>query len=140
MSANEDLTFTDFHKEILKKEIDFTMNKINGLAESVMFYDYFVTIVCLLPLHISLDRVFKSILDECNEFGNFMSDKVIATNTEKINEETIIKILNEDPDAVKPYEEYEDPEFFGLENFDDDDDDFDDDDEYDEDLDDDDYF
>ena len=139
MSATEDISFTDLHKEILKKEIEFTMNKIDGVAESVMFYDYFVTIVCLLPLHISLDRVFKSILDECNELGNFMSDKVIATNTEEISEETIIKILNDDPEAIKPYEEYEDPEFFGLDNFDDeDDDDYEDDDEYEDDFDDDD--
>jgi len=148
LTAMEDLTFSDFHKEIINKEIDFTMKKYGGKSEAVIFHEFFVTIVCLVPLHVSLDKIFKSILDECNEFGNFMSDKVIATNTETIDSDTIIKILNEDPDAVKPFEEFEDTELFGLDNLDEDeeyDDDFDDDyddDDYDDDIDDDDddYF
>lgn len=147
LTAMEDITFSDFHKEIIQKEIDFTMKKFGGESEGVIFHDFFVTIVCLIPLHVSLDKVFKSILDECNEFGNFMSDKVIATNTEKIDSETIIKILNEDPDAVQPFDQFEDTELFGLDNFDDedefddfDDDDFDDDDYDDDDYDDDDYY
>lgn len=138
-SATEDITFTDFHKEIVKKEIDFTLTKFDGVTENITFYDYFVTVVCLIPIHISLDQIFKNILDECNELGNFMSDKVIATNTEKIDEETIVKILNEDPEAIKPFENYKDSDLFGLEDFDDDDyDEFDD--EYDDDFDDDDDY
>ena len=141
-SATKDITFTDFHKKIVKKEIDFTLTKFDGVTENITFYDYFVTVVCLIPIHISLDQIFKNILDECNELGNFMSDKVIATNTEKIDEETIVKILNEDPEAIKPFENYKDSDLFGLEDFDDDDyDEFDDeydDDEYDDDFDDDD--
>ncbi|MCD4792533.1 MAG: hypothetical protein K8R54_04815 [Bacteroidales bacterium] len=139
-SATKDITFTDFHKKIVKKEIDFTLTKFDGVTENITFYDYFVTVVCLIPIHISLDQIFKNILDECNELGNFMSDKVIATNTEKIDEETIVKILNEDPEAIKPFENYKDSDLFGLEDFDDDDyDEFDD--EYDDfDDDDDDYY
>lgn len=138
-SATKDITFTDFHKEIVKKEIDFTLTKFDGVTENITFYDYFVTVVCLIPIHISLDQIFKNILDECNELGNFMSDKVIATNTEKIDEETIVKILNEDPEAIKPFENYKDSDLFGLEDFDDDDyDEFDD--EYDDDFDDDDDY
>ena len=139
-SATKDITFTDFHKKIVKKEIDSTLTKFDGVTENITFYDYFVTVVCLIPIHISLDQIFKNILDECNELGNFMSDKVIATNTEKIDEETIVKILNEDPEAIKPFENYKDSDLFGLEDFDDDDyDEFDD--EYDDfDDDDDDYY
>jgi len=139
LSAKDDIIFNDLHKNIIKKEIDFTISKYQGIIEDVLFYNYYVTIVCLVPLQHSLDKIFKNILDDCNELGNFLSDKIIATNTEKINEETIEKILNEDPETIESFEQHEESDFFGIDNFDDDDDFFDDD-EYDDDFDDDDDF
>ncbi|MCF6365855.1 MAG: hypothetical protein L3J35_06585 [Bacteroidales bacterium] len=131
LSAKDDLLFSDLHKNILKKEIEFTISKYQGIVEDILFYDYYVTIVCLVSLHHSLDKIFKNILDDCNELGDFLSDRVIATNTEKINEDTIEKILNEDPETIQSFEQNEESDFFGIDNFDDDDeyfDDFDDDD------------
>lgn len=136
LSANDDLNFNELHKNIIKKEIEFAISKHQGIIEDILFYDYYVTIVCLIPLHHSLDKIFKNILDECNELGDFLSDRVIATNTEKFNEDTIVKILNEDPETIKSFDQHEESDFLGIDNFNDDD--FDDDDEFDDDFDDDD--
>lgn len=138
LSSKDDITFSDLHKNIIKKEIDFAINKHQGIIEDILFFDYYVTIVCLIPLQHSLDNIFKNILEECNELGDFLSDKVIATNTEKFTEETIEKILNEDPDTIKSFSHHDDDDFLGIDNFDDEDDDeYYDDDEFDDDFDDD---
>ena len=138
LSANGDINFNELHKNIIKKEIEFAISKHQGIIEDILFYEYYVTIVCLIPLHHSLDKIFKNILDECNELGDFLSDRVIATNTEKFNEDTIVKILNEDPETIKSFDQHEESDFLGIDNFDDDD--FNDDDEFDDDFDDDDDF
>jgi hypothetical protein len=151
LSASDNADFSGFHQEILKKEIEYTLKKYGGVAESTTFYNYFVTIVCLIPINVSLENVFQHILDECNQFGNFLSDKIIATNTELFKEETIMKILNDDPEIFNDLAEFDevDTEFKDMEEFDedefgeddfddefDDDEDFDDDGEFDDDEDD----
>ncbi len=108
LSSSDNSDFTRFHQEILKKEIEYSLQKYGGVAESTIFYNYFVTIVCLIPINVSLEKVFQHIIDECNQFGNFLSDKIIATNTELFKEETIMKILNDDPDVINDFDGFVD--------------------------------
>jgi len=123
LSSSDNVDFSNLHQDILKKEIEYTLKKYGGFAESTVFYNYFVTIVCLIPINVSLEIVFQHILDECNQFGNFLSDKIIATNTELFKEETIMKILNDDPEVLDDFDGFVDVdnEFSPLGDFDDED-------------------
>lgn len=138
LSASDNINFTKFHRDILKKEIEFVMQSHGSIAESILIYDYFATIVCLVPIHVSLDIIFKTILDECNAFGNFLSEKIIATNAEKFDNQTIEKMLNDELQEINELDNFEEIDF----HFNEDDDDFfgdDDDDDFFEDDDDDDF-
>ncbi len=145
MSSNNKKNFTDFQKDLLKKEIEFALQNNKGITEKITFYGYFVSIICLVPIQISLDSILKSILNEVKNFGNFISDEVIATNTEIFSEEKIIKLINHDPDIEEEIKLSEENaaalDFFNLNEDVSDffDEDFDDDDFDDEDFDDDDF-
>ncbi len=141
MSSDNKVSFTDFQKDLLKKEIEFSLTKNDSIAEKIIFNDYFVSIVCLVPLQISLDAILKSILKETQAFGNFLSDEIIATNTEIFSEDKIVKLIDHDPKVEKEMQlpdndldlnflNIDDGEF-DINDFDDDDfdDDFDDDDD-----------
>lgn len=133
LSTNEKVSFSDFQKKLLTKEIKFYLSKNDSIAEKITFYDYFVSILCLVPLQISPDTILKGILNETENFGNFLSDEIIATNTEIFSEEKIIKLINHDPEIQKEMSlnanENYDLDFLNLDDddFDDDFDDFDDD-------------
>jgi len=143
LSSNNNEHFNDFQKNILTKELNFTIKKYEGVIEELIFRDYYVTIVCMIPLHHSLDKIFRSIIEECNSLGNFLSEKVIATNTEKFDNKTVESLLNDDPEITKKFDEFaqsalglgqdaffeDDFEEFDDKFFDDDEDDFEDDDE-----------
>ncbi len=124
LTTNEKEKFSDFQKDLLTKEIKFSLNKNKSIVEKITFSDYFVSIVCLVPMQVSLDAILKSILNETKKFGDFLSDEIIATNTEIFSEEKIIKIINHDPDIEKELQlsqnDDTDLDFFNL-----DDDDFD---------------
>ncbi len=138
MSSDNKVKFTDFQKDLLIKEIEFSLTKNDSIAEKITFNAYFVSIVCLVPLQISLDAILKSILAETQAFGNFLSDEIIATNTEIFSEEKIIQLINHDPkveeemllpgdDIDLNFLNFDDEEFdedFDDDDFDDDDDDF----------------
>jgi len=143
LSSNDNKNFTELHKNIIKNELNFTIKKYDGIIEDLIFQEYYVTVVCLIPLKHSLDKIFRSILEECNNLGNFLSDKVIATNTEKFDNKTIEDLIKDEPEAIKKFDDFanssltlgqdsifSDDEFeeFGDEFFEDDDDedDFDD--------------
>lgn len=141
LSTNEKTSFSDFQKKLLTKEIKFSLIKNDSIAEKITFYDYFVSILCLVPLQISPDKILKGILNETEKFGNFLSDEIIATNTEIFSEEKIIKLINHDPEIQKEMSlsaniEH-DLDFLSLEDDDFDDDDYDDFDDIDDDFDDD---
>ena len=148
LTTNNKEKFTDFQKNLLTKEIKFSLDKNDSIAEKITFYDYFVSILCLVPLQISPDTILSGILNETKEFGNFLSDEIIATNTEVFSEEKIIKLIDRDPEVQNelslPENEDINLDFFNLEGnqLDDTDDDFDDDDfdDFDDDEDDDDFF
>lgn len=130
LTTNNKEKFTDFQKNLLKKEIDFFLNKNESIAEKITFYDYFVSILCLVPLQISPDAILSGILNETKEFGNFLSDEIIATNTEIFSEEKIIKLIDHDPEIQEklqlPVNDDIDIDFLNIEGEDFDDDDFDD--------------
>lgn len=141
LTTNGKTSFSDFQKKLLTKEIKFSLIKNDSIAEKITFYDYFVSVLCLVPLQISPDTILKGILNETEKFGNFLSDEIIATNTEIFSEEKIIKLINHDPEIQKEMSlsaniEH-DLDFLSLENDDFDDDDYDDFDDIDDDFDDD---
>ncbi len=142
LTSKEKAKFTDFQRDLLKKEIEFSLSKSDSIAETITFYDYFVSILCLVPLQISPDTILTDILKETKEFGDFLSEEIIATNTEIFSEEKIIKLIDHDPEIQKELQLPENEDLdLGFLSFDDDnfdDDDFDDGD-FDDDFDDDDF-
>ena len=86
-------------------------------------------------------NILKSILSETNKFGNFLSEEIIATNTEIFSNEKIKKLIDHDEEAENEVQFSEVDTELGFLNIDDDDfSDFDDDDFDDDDFDDDDLF
>ncbi len=141
ISSSDKKNFSDFQKELLTKEIEHSIKLHESTLEQINFSDYFVGILCLVPLHISLDNILKSILSETNKFGNFLSEEIIATNTEIFSNEKIKKLIDHDEEAENEVQFSEVDTELGFLNIDDDDfSDFDDDDFDDDDFDDDDLF
>lgn len=107
LSSNDNIPFNEFQKNIINKELNFTIKKHNGIVENITFQEYYVTILCMIPINHSLDTIFKSILEECNVLGNFLSDKVIATNTEQFDNKTVEGLLNDDPETTQKLNDFE---------------------------------
>lgn len=145
LSSKENTPFSELQKNIVNKELNFAINKYEGIVEDIIFNDYYVTVLCMIPLNHSLDKIFISILNECNSLGNFLSDKVIATNTQKFDNNTVEGLLKDKPELIKKFDDL--AKTLGVEDeilFDSDDDfeDFDDiffDEDFDDDFDDDDF-
>lgn len=77
----------------LKKELIFFMNQYDAEFEEIEFSNDFATALALVPLKADIKSMMKDILNECNQYGNFLSDNIIITNIKRFNSGEIQEIL-----------------------------------------------
>jgi len=80
-------------KKLLKDEVIFELNKHDGEFESMDFSDGFSTVLAMLPLQSDLKNIFRNIIDECNQYGDFLDDDMIVTNVKIMSRNEILEML-----------------------------------------------
>jgi hypothetical protein len=91
----------DIQQSTLKKELDFFMNQYNAEFEKIEYGDDYATALALVPLKTDIARLIKELLDECNQYGDFLSEDVIITNIKKFDEPEIKEILKRNRENKK---------------------------------------
>lgn len=77
-------------------ELHFFVGRYNGEVESVDRHEKFSTATVLLPLRANIPALIQELVDECNQFGSFLSNDVLITNMKKFSPEEILKLLKHD--------------------------------------------
>lgn len=83
-----------FQQNILKNETEAAIIAAEGSIETTEFKKDYATILLLLPLKTDLQPLFANIIDECNQYGNFLHENMIITNVKKLTEEEIDQLLH----------------------------------------------
>lgn len=99
MHTDTHTAFNDTQRKLVESEFRFFLSESEGELEEIAFDQQFVTAVFLFPLRQNLHAIFKSFIDECNQFGNFLSEDVIITNVKKLNIEEIKAFINNTKDG-----------------------------------------
>lgn len=85
----------EFQQNTLKNETATAIQKAQGSVESVDFREDFTTMLLLLPLKTDLQPLFSGIIEECNQYGNFLHENMIITNVKKLSNEEIYQLLHD---------------------------------------------
>ncbi len=91
----EEVSFLDWQKSLIQKELDFELKKEDGELEGVEFDDDKVLVKALLPISVSIKDVFTRAIKECNELGDFLMESFIVTNIKILESEEIEKLVQE---------------------------------------------
>jgi hypothetical protein len=95
----------DHHKKIITNELSFVLQKYGSDLEEVKYSDRFAAVTALIPLKVSLNSLFNEIIEECNQFGDFLHSNVIVTNVKVLSFDEIRDYLSREEDAYKSGEE-----------------------------------
>ena len=49
----------------------------------------------MLPLQTDIKKVFQNVVDECNQYGNFLHQDMIVTNVRVMSRSEIIQLLHQ---------------------------------------------
>ena len=91
--ANKGVTLQPFQWDIAQKETELVINKSQGEIEQIEQFEKYITFTLLLPIEANLKEIFNSIIDECNTYGNFLSENIIITNVKKLSTKEIEDFL-----------------------------------------------
>ncbi|MDR2911123.1 MAG: hypothetical protein LBV47_07160 [Bacteroidales bacterium] len=87
-------TLSNTQQKLLKDELVFELEKNQGEFETINFIEEFSTACVMLPLKTDIKTVFKNIIDECNQYGNFLKPDLIITNVKIMSKEEIVSLLH----------------------------------------------
>lgn len=82
-------------QKLLKDELIYQLGQNAGEVESMDFSEGFSTVLVMLPLQTDLKKVFRNVIDECNQYGDFLDDDMIVTNVKVMSRNEILKMLTQ---------------------------------------------
>jgi len=86
---NVEADLAGFQKKLLEDELFEVLAENQGELEELNFNRGFATAMVVLPLKAELKEIFNSVLEEVNQYGNFLSDNIIVTNVKKLSDKEI---------------------------------------------------
>ena len=114
INKNKAGLLTQTQQNLLKDELITVLKSNDGEFETIDFTDGFSTAMVMLPLQTDLKSVFRNIIDECNQYGNFLDDDMILTNVKLLSRNEITEMLNgnrkidfDEPDEWEDFDEEE---------------------------------
>jgi len=93
--SQENSELDDIKKQIIKSELDFGFKKHEAELEKVIFNEKYAALVCLLPIHLTITEILKSIIDECNKMGNFLQENYLITNVKEFALDEIDQLIKQ---------------------------------------------
>jgi hypothetical protein len=73
--------------------VAFAIKKYRGELEEIRIEAELCSILCIIPLQVSVKRLFDELMAECNQYGNFIYPDYIITNVKVIPNHEIRKMI-----------------------------------------------
>jgi hypothetical protein len=102
--TREDL-LNDTQQKLVREELIYELKGYEGEFESMDFMEGFSTALVMLPLKVDIKNVFRKIIEECNQYGDFLEDDMIVTNVKVMSRSEIIQLLHQNKN--KEFDELE---------------------------------
>jgi len=83
-----------FQQKVVQDEMQYTLQRHNSELEKVNFMQNYTTMRVVVPISSDLTKLFREGIDECNQFGDFLSPDFIVTNMKELSEEEINEALS----------------------------------------------
>lgn len=87
------ISFTGFQRNLITSELDFSIKKVFGEMESIVFDNELCSVLTIIPLKVPVQQIFDNLIAECNQYGGFLNDDYIITNVKIISTKEIRQII-----------------------------------------------
>jgi hypothetical protein len=88
--------YSKVQRKLIQNELEFAIKKNNGILEEINFDDNLAISVLLLPVKSDIQGVFSAVINECNQYGDFVRQDIIITNVKRMNVAEIKQFIMHD--------------------------------------------
>lgn len=94
IGREDNIDYSPVQKKLLKNELEFAVTKNDGELEEMTFQKNLAIAVMLLPVKSDIQAVFHSVINECNQYGDFVRQDIIITNVKRMSVDEIKLFVN----------------------------------------------
>jgi len=91
--ASENKPFEEYQRQIIEREFPYYLTKKNCDIERLTINDTYVELLFLIPVRVDIKTTLDNAVNECNQYGNFLSPLFTITNVKELSAEDIDKII-----------------------------------------------
>lgn len=93
--GNENIEkYSAVQRKLIKTELEFALTHNDGILEEMSFEKELAVAILLLPVKSDIQGVFSSVINECNQYGDFVRPDIIITNVKRMSVDEIRKFIN----------------------------------------------
>ncbi len=96
--TNELKPFQDYQRKIVEREFPYQLEKADCEIEQLTVGEQYVAMVFLIPVLAEIKQVIERVINECNEYGNFLSSSFTITNVKELSEEEVNDVIRKNED------------------------------------------
>lgn len=122
INTEREKMLTPIQQKLVKDELVFELKNADGEFESIDFAEGFSSAMVLLPMHVDLKQLLDRVIQECNQYGNFLESDMIITNVKVLSRNEIMDIISKGSDFKLPYNMDDTDEFDDFDELESDDD------------------
>jgi hypothetical protein len=93
--SNENVEeYSTVQRKLIQTELEYALSHNNGLLEEINFEKDLAIALLLLPVKSDIQGVFSSVINECNQYGDFVRPDIIITNVKRMSINEIRRFIN----------------------------------------------
>ncbi len=90
--------FLDYQRKEIERELAYALPQAGCEIERLDVGGQYVALVFLAPVRADIKKMIEGVINECNQFGNPLSDTFTITNVKELTPQEIADIIDKDGD------------------------------------------
>ncbi|MDR1918663.1 MAG: hypothetical protein LBQ65_03325 [Tannerellaceae bacterium] len=85
--------FREYQRQTIEREFAYYLPAEDCEIERLSIYDIYAELVLLIPVQKDIKAIIDKVINECNQYGNFVSETITVTNVKELSADEIDEII-----------------------------------------------
>ena len=98
MLSRDRKPFQEYQRKVIEREFAYFLPKADCEIERLTIGEQYVELVFLIPVRADIKLTLDKVINECNQYGDFLSNVFTITNVKELTAEEVSEIINKNGD------------------------------------------
>lgn len=98
MLSRDRKPFQEYQRKVIEREFAYFLPKADCEIERLTIGEQYVELVFLIPVRADIKLTLDKVINECNQYGDFLSNVFTITNVKELTPEEISEIISKNGD------------------------------------------